>query len=75
MSKGNKVGSAGRFRAGYGRSVRAKVWEVEKKQKKKQVCPFCKKPKAKRLAKGLWKCGSCDKKFAGHAYYTSAAQT
>ncbi|MFH0831852.1 MAG: 50S ribosomal protein L37ae [archaeon] len=70
MSKTNKVGSAGRFRAGYGRSVRAKVWEVEKKQKQKQICPHCKKPKAKRTSKGLWECGACKRKFTSNAYYT-----
>jgi len=63
-----KVGSAGRFRAGYGKSVRHKLAAVEKKQRVKQVCPFCKKPALKRIAMGIWSCKSCGKKFASHAY-------
>ena len=63
-----KVGAAGRFGSRYGSKIRKRVAAVEKKQRKKQVCPFCKHT-AKRLAKGLWKCGSCDKKFSGGAYY------
>ncbi|MBS3090436.1 50S ribosomal protein L37ae [Candidatus Pacearchaeota archaeon] len=70
MSKRNKVGSAGRFRAGYGRKVREKVWKVEKIQKQKQLCRCCGKPKAKRLSKGLWECKACNKKFTSHAYHT-----
>jgi large subunit ribosomal protein L37Ae len=68
MSKSHKVGSAGRFRAGYGKRVREKVWEIEKKQRQKQQCPFCKKMTAKRLSKGIWQCRRCKKKFTAGAY-------
>ncbi|MFH1592409.1 MAG: 50S ribosomal protein L37ae [Candidatus Woesearchaeota archaeon] len=66
---GKKTGSAGRFGVRYGKTIRTKILQVEKKQRKKQVCPYCKKPKVKRLAMGIFKCGKCDSKFTGKAYY------
>lgn len=56
------------FGARYGKTVREKYAEIESKQRKKQVCPFCKKT-AKRLSKGIWQCKKCGKKFASHTYY------
>ena len=64
-----KVSSAGRFGVRYGKKIREAVIEVEKKQKKKQICPYCKKPSAKRIAKGIWGCTRCKKKFTGGAFY------
>ena len=58
-----KVGSAGRFGVRYGRSVRAKVAEVEKRQRQKQKCPYCSKLTAKRLAVGIFLCRKCGSKF------------
>ena len=55
-TKLKKTKSAGRFGARYGKSIKAKLVKVEEKQRKKQKCPFCKKPGAKRLSKGIWKC-------------------
>ena len=69
MARTKKVKSAGRFGAGYGANVRTKFVEVEKKQRKKQICPFCKKPTAKRKAAGIWHCKKCKKTFAGGTYY------
>lgn len=68
-NKLKKTKSAGRFGAGYGKNVRTKLINVESKQRKKQKCPFCNKLGAKRLAKGIWKCSKCDKKFASNTYY------
>jgi large subunit ribosomal protein L37Ae len=56
-------------RIGYGIKLKKKAREVEIKQRKKQICPYCKKAGVKRLAKGLWKCNKCGKKFASHTYY------
>jgi ribosomal protein L37AE/L43A len=56
-------------RIGYGIKLKKKAREVEVKQRKKQSCPFCTKKGVKRLAKGLWKCKRCGKKFASHTYY------
>jgi large subunit ribosomal protein L37Ae len=68
-TKLKKTKSAGRFGARYGRSVRAKLVNVESKQRKKQKCPFCGKVGIKRLSNGIWKCKKCDKKFASDTYY------
>lgn len=65
-----KVKATGRFGARYGSVVKAKFLAVEKKQNKKQKCPYCTKLAAKRLAAGIWKCKSCGKKFSSQAYCT-----
>jgi len=67
--KTKKVKSAGRFRAGHGSYVRSKITAIEGKQRKKQLCPLCKKGRAERTSKGIWECNKCGKKFAAHAYY------
>ena len=53
MAKKKKVGTAGRFGPKYGRRIREVVAKIEKEQKKRHVCPKCKK---------------CGTKFAGLAY-------
>lgn len=65
--KRKKIGSAGRFGAGYGK-VKERLIAVEKKQRTRQECPFC-KGRAKRQSKGIWLCSKCGKKFAGGAFY------
>jgi len=65
--KRKKIGSAGRFGAGYGR-VKNKLIAVEAKQRTKQDCPFC-KGRAKRQARSIWLCSKCGKKFAGGTYH------
>jgi large subunit ribosomal protein L37Ae len=68
-SKSKKSRSSGRYGARYGRSVRTKSANVEVKQRKKQKCPYCKKPGVKRVSKGIWHCTKCGKKFASDTYY------
>ncbi|HLC55832.1 MAG TPA: 50S ribosomal protein L37ae [Candidatus Nanoarchaeia archaeon] len=68
MSGTKKVGSAGRFGVRYGRSIRHKVAEIEKKLRSKQLCPYCHNYKVKRLAAGIWQCKKCGVKFTGKAY-------
>lgn len=65
--KTKKIGSAGRFGTGYGKP-RERLVAVEKKQRIKQVCPFC-TGRAKRQSKGIWLCSKCNKKFAGGTYH------
>jgi len=65
--KRKKIGSAGRFGAGYGK-VKQRLNAVEEKQRKKQECPFC-KGTAKRQAKAIWHCVKCGKQFAGGTFY------
>jgi large subunit ribosomal protein L37Ae len=60
--------AAGRFGARYGQRVKRKIANIESKQRKKQICPFC-DGKAKRRSKGIWLCKKCKRKFAAHAYY------
>ena len=67
-AKRKKIKAAGRFGAGYGTRVRKKLNEIEALQRKKQVCPFCRKPGVRREAAGIWHCQKCGKRFAGHAY-------
>jgi large subunit ribosomal protein L37Ae len=69
MARTKKVKQSGRFRAGFGTVVRTKLNAVESKQRKKQICPFCKHPTAKRKSAGIWACKKCDKTFANGAYY------
>lgn len=70
MVRTKKLKSTGRFGVRYGLRVKEKVRLIEKKQRKKQVCPFCGKPGLKRVASsGIWKCKKCGKKFASNVYY------
>jgi len=68
-SKTKKARASGRFGARYGKTVREKLSKVEDKQRKKQTCPLCNRPGAKRLSKGIWKCSKCNKKFASDTFY------
>ncbi len=67
-AKKKKIKAAGRFGTGYGTRVRKKLNEIEALQRKKQICPHCKKAGVKREAAGIWHCLKCGKRFAGHAY-------
>ena len=69
MVKTKKARASGRFGARYGKRVKSKFSDVEAKQRKKQICPFCKRTGVKRLSKGIWHCQKCGKKFAGGAFY------
>ena len=69
MPRTKKVKASGKHRSGYGTNVRIKLVAVESKQRKKQICPFCKKPFAKRKSAGIWHCRKCNKTFAGGAFY------
>ena len=68
-NKTKKSRAAGRFGARYGKRVRAKLADVESKQRIKQKCPLCNRIGAKRLSKGIWQCGKCGKRFASDVYY------
>ena len=70
--KTKKVAQAGRFGVRYGKKIREAVISIEKKQRAKQKCPYCSRLSAKRIAKGVWECKFCGKKFAGAAYYLPA---
>lgn len=69
MARTKKVKIAGKFGARYGSKVKERYSAIASKQAQKQQCPHCKKFQAKRMAKGLWLCKSCSKKFTAGAYY------
>lgn len=61
-------GSTKRLGPRYGRTVRAKLEKIEKKQKSFYTCPSCSKKAVKRIAVGIWQCKKCNAKIAGKAY-------
>ena len=69
MGVGKGLGSVKRFGPRYGRTVKHKLAKLEAEQKKPQVCPYCRRPKAKRLSPGIYKCQKCNSKFTGRAYF------
>ncbi|MBR9692244.1 50S ribosomal protein L37ae [Candidatus Woesearchaeota archaeon] len=66
--KKKRLGSVKRFGARYGRRVKHKLAEIEAVQRGKHVCPYCRAPRVKRLAVGIWNCRKCGAKFSGKAY-------
>lgn len=68
MGKTKKVGSTGRFGSRYGRTIRERVKKIELKQRKLQICPYCRAIKAKRISTGIYFCKKCKSKFTGRAY-------
>ena len=63
-----KVASAGRFGARYGKRIRQQITDIERKQRQWQKCPYCLKPRVRRLSVGIWQCRSCNSKFTNKAY-------
>lgn len=72
MAKTEKAKSTGRFGARYGRKIKLRVREIEKKSDKKYECPKCSAEKVERISSGIWKCSRCGHKFAGAAYKPSS---
>ncbi len=68
MAEKNKLGSAKRFGARYGRTVKHRLAKIEKEQRKKHKCPYCMKEGVKRVFAGVWHCKKCDSKFTSRAY-------
>jgi len=63
-----KVGSLGRYGPRIGGKIRREARKIEDKARQNR-CPSCGK-KVRRIASGIWKCGSCEMNFTGGAYYT-----
>lgn len=57
-----------RFGARYGRKLRKRVKEIEKKMKGKHKCPQCGRKSVKRIDTSIWKCSKCGTTFTGGAY-------
>ena len=63
------VGSAGRFGARYGSTLRRKVAMIEAKMRAPHRCPRCYTPgRLKRVSVGIWTCRKCGYTFAGGAW-------
>jgi len=56
------------FGARYGRKIRDKLGKFVELKNKDKECPYCKAPKVKRIAAGIWNCQKCQSKFTGRAY-------
>lgn len=57
-----------RLGPGYGKKIRKKVNEIEKKSSKKYKCPSCSRIAVKRVSPGVWQCKKCQKKYASGTY-------
>lgn len=68
MALEKKYGSVKRFGARYGASLKEKFAKIEREQRKKHDCPYCRKPQVRRVALGIWQCKKCGSKFSGKAY-------
>ena len=53
---------------GYGKKIREKVGDIEKRRKKTYRCPLCSRMSVKYVATGIWFCKKCKKRFASDAY-------
>ena len=69
-----KAGITGKYGLRYGASLRKQVKKIEISQHSKYLCVFCGKDSVKRVATGIWSCGSCGKCLAGGAYALNTAQ-
>ncbi len=58
-----------RFGARYGKRVKDRLRTIEKAESKGQLCPYCRKPKVRRISLGIFECTKCNAKFTGKAYF------
>lgn len=68
MAKEKGLGPAKRFGVRYGATTKHRLAAIETEQKKAQICPYCFKPKVKRVSYGIYECKKCSSKFTGKAY-------
>lgn len=62
------LGSAKRFGVRYGRTVKEKLYNVEKESRATYKCPYCHKIRVRKESIGIWLCAKCGAKFTGKAY-------
>lgn len=69
MGRTKVAGIAGRFRARYGSTLRARWKDVMIRRYQEYNCPFCGfRTRMKRVSVGIWHCPKCGKTYAGAAY-------
>jgi len=66
-----EAGSAGRFGARYGVTVRKRAAGIEAGLRDHHVCEKCGSRTVKRVSAGVWRCKKCGFTFAGGAYSPS----
>jgi large subunit ribosomal protein L37Ae len=67
LGRAKKVGSAGRYGARFGVTIRKRIVEIESQAKRKHLCPSCQSRAVKRVSVGIWRCRRCGHTFAGGA--------
>jgi large subunit ribosomal protein L37Ae len=68
MGRTKKAGTAGRFGARYGVTLRQRVAKIEQNMKAKHKCPSCQTKAVRRVSTGIWSCRKCGHTFTGGAY-------
>lgn len=69
MGRTKVVGTAGRFGARYGMTIRHKVAAIEAKMRGPHRCPRClTRGTVRRANIGIWACRKCGYTFAGGAW-------
>lgn len=68
MGRTKKAGTAGRFGARYGVTLRQRVAKIETNMKAKHKCPNCQTKAVRRVSTGIWTCRKCGHTFTGGAY-------
>lgn len=56
------------FNVRYGMELRKRAAASAKTRTAKYACPRCSKQSVKRISNAIWKCASCNAKFAGATY-------
>ncbi len=73
----SKVGITGKYGTRYGAKLRKQAKAIEMLRRTKFISPFCGKQSMKRVAVGIWRCKTTNRKIAGGAWElnTTAAIT
>ncbi len=53
---------------GYGKKIREKVDDINRKRKSTYRCPSCSRLSVKYISAGVWSCRKCGKRFASDAF-------
>lgn len=67
-NQSQRVGSAGRFGARYGRIARKRVGDIERLMRADHACPSCGDEAVDRRGTGVWECNACGYRFAGGSF-------
>ncbi|MBN1156117.1 50S ribosomal protein L37ae [Candidatus Woesearchaeota archaeon] len=68
MKSKSEFSTGKRFGPRYGGSLKNVFAGIEKQQRSKQLCQYCRNTQVKRIAAGIWECRKCKAKFTGRAY-------